>query len=225
MPKEQKHSMPTLPRLALLAALSLGSLGGASGQDDNTPRNDGVVKERVGPWRIKDAKMDDPDVGDRLLPDTIEYSGEEPSRIITIRKTFLPPNNFVFRPLVKKDQQRIDLARETRQWVHHGNWSFWSDETEYADIWADIENTLLINAKSVIEAAELQKGAERIQVEAIVAESQTAAQYPLRCEGNLAHKGGGGSGGSVQPREHCATPQKLDTLLRYKTGQQSGVRR
>jgi hypothetical protein len=76
-------------------------------------------------------------------------------------------------------------------------WKYWESVPDYVDIWADLENTLSA-AATVVSAKETVGGSMRIEVEAQLLTPQTAAQYPLRCEGNLNPPSGpGGPGGQA----------------------------
>ena len=190
-------------RIALLAAMALGGMFRIAAFGSEIPRSDGKVTARVGEWRTQDAKLDEPERVDWMLPDGLEYSGESPRRIITLRKTFEAPKDFEFRPLDKKNQSRIDLAREGRNHFEFGDWRHWEQDLQYVDVWADLESTLLWQVKSSIRAregvGEHKPSSSRIRVYAVVAELQWAVEaYPLRCEGNLARitSGTGGVGGS-----------------------------
>ena len=182
-------------RIALLAAMALaGMLAISLGQDPGTQ-----VSVRGGRTR-QDGEVESG--ADEKLPDFVTYHGEGAERIMEIRKTFTPPPRFKFDTFKsgEKDQRRIDEATRSRTPPAGDSWTYWEHVPQYVDFWFDPETAILVQeTPATVRARAESEGPSAIAVKALLLAPQTAAQYPLRCDGNLRPMGGaGGSGGEAR---------------------------
>ena len=139
---------------------------------------------------------------DQFLADDVKIVGEAPYQVIQLTKTFTPPEGYKFRKFRanEKVQSRIDEATKARKDPGDGKeWRYWRTNTlEYVDIWFDPEELLTeyfggTNGEHSAFNAEAGEGPDSITVSAVLADSQKAAKFPLRCDGNLTTEPGPGT--------------------------------
>ncbi|MCX7933779.1 MAG: hypothetical protein N3A66_00795, partial [Planctomycetota bacterium] len=134
----------------------------------------------------------------RFVADEIEKEGAPPEAVVRLRKTFTPPPGWKFRPFrpEEKNLTRIRQALRVRQDPHDAiNWPFWMHEPAYVDIWFDPEDALIFGEPpSTFRSRAEIEGPDLIRVSGVLADSQKAARFPLRCDGNLVPPSGGQGG-------------------------------
>lgn len=203
MPSTLHRSNPIFLRFALLAALALGGMLAAMAQEagsqvqarDGRTRQDGRVAQEA---------------SDVNRPDGVSYSGEGATRTMEIRKTLRPPAGFRFDRFreSEKDAGRISEARRARTPPGNDAWSYWDHVPSYVDFWFDPETALLIQeTPSTVHARADSEDESSISIRAVLLMPQTAAEFPLRCDGNLKSivSGGGGGPAAPPPEKHWAS--------------------
>ena len=195
-------------RIAMLTAMALTGILAVAVWGE-MPSADSEVTHRTGPYRIQNGALDAPDAYDLKVPSQTSFS----NGVWTLRRDFTPPPNWSFLPIQGVAPDRLTETRGESDQV----WAHWAQRPAWVDIWADVEHELLVEVKSTVNAQEKAGGAGRIEVEAQLLTPQTAAQYPLRCEGNLNPPSGpGGPGGQATTNYWAAVVAdiKVDLILK-----------
>ena len=163
------------------------------------------------PGRVPQDGWVETNQADRFVVDNCQIQGEPPFEVLRIVKQFYPPPGFrfdIFRA-GERDEARIAQALSNRYCLafspDNWEWSFWERRPDYVDVWFDPEDLLAWpwfgetpwEAKTVYEA-NAAEGPNAILVTALLAHSQKAAHFPLRCDGNLAPTNRAGGAGIVQ---------------------------
>ena len=137
----------------------------------------------------------------KFVADFITALGRAPERAIYLRKTFTPPSPFLFRPFRPEEKQPMEwylehpLKIRIDPYIATLIWEYWENEVpQYVDFWFSPEEAIIYGIpESTFQNRAIFESPGRIVVTACFADSNTAAHFPLRCDGNLATPPGEGA--------------------------------